>query len=321
MNSKRFVFPLALALLAMPLPAAAGGAANDAAAEALFAEAKTLKQAGDYRGALTKLLESHKLAPSVGAALNIGDCYERLDQLASAWASFKDAESIARTRGDSARESEAVRRAEALAPRLAKLAINVPPAARVPGFELRRDGTVIGEGQWGSALPVDVGQHTVEATAPGRKPWSTVVRVETNGSSTSIEVPALDAVLPNDKPARNAPASFWTGQRIAGTAVGATGLVSLGIGGVFAVVTASKNAESKLNCSPSDPNFCNDTGVAVRNEARRAAAVSTATTIIGAVAVAGGVVLVATGGSSKVQSGVQASVHVRLGGLEVRGRF
>jgi hypothetical protein len=290
MSSKRFVLPLALALLAMPLPAAAGGATNDAAAEALFAEAKTLKQAGDYRGALTKLLESHKLAPSVGAALNIGDCYERLDQLASAWASFKDAESIARTRGDSAREAEAVRRAEALAPRLSKLAINVPPAARVPGFELRRDGTLIGAGQWGSALPVDVGQHTIEATAPGRKAWSTVVRVETNGAATSIEVPVLD---PAPVVVESAPPQFWTSRRIAGAAVGGVGVVGLLTGAIFGGLTLAKASSSKAHCqSESDGLVCDDMGLALRSDGRTFAKASDVALVVGGVATAVGIGLV-----------------------------
>jgi hypothetical protein len=135
--------------------------------------------------------------------------------------------------GNSARQAEAARRAALLAPRLAKLTIAVPPGARVPELEVRRDDSTVGEGTWGASLPADSGPHTVIASAPGYKPWSTVVRIETDGATVSVEVPPLEklpekppepAALGPAAPPPPPPAPFvWSAQRIAGIAVGMGG--------------------------------------------------------------------------------------------------
>ena len=59
-------------------------------------------------------------------------------------------------------------RAGALAPKLTKLAINVPAAAQLPGLVVKRNGTVVREGQWGTGVPVDQGPQSIEVSAPGK---------------------------------------------------------------------------------------------------------------------------------------------------------
>ncbi|APR86231.1 Hypothetical protein A7982_11580 [Minicystis rosea] len=242
--------------------------------------------------------------------LNLGNCYEKLGKLASAWGAFKEAEVMARNLNDADREQEANRRAQAIAPQLARLAINVPPVTRVPGFELRRDGAVIGEGQWGSAMPVDAGLHTIEARAPGRKPWSTWVRIETNGSSTMLEAPPLEA-LPADTSAATQPVAFWGPQRIAGAALGGAGLVPLVVGAIFAAKAASKNGNSLPHCLPNDITKCDMTGVALRNEAFDAAKISTITFITGGVMAAAGIVIALTAPSAAPRKTVGAALRVQ----------
>ena len=304
------------AVLATASPSFAEGAADEALASTLFKEGRALMEAGDYARACPKFVEAQRLHAATGTALNVGDCFEKTGKLATAWGAFKAAEVLARKNGDAARQAEAARRAELLSPRLPKLAIVVPPAARVPGFELKRDGAVVGEGQWGSSLPVDVGAHTIEASAPGRKAWSTVVRVETDGSTASVEVPVLDveAVMAAQRP-------FWSAQRVAGLVVGSVGLAGFGLAGGSAAHAASRNSESKQNCSPTDPNFCSEVGLSLRSDAKTAASVSTAATIIGAVALAGGAVIFLTAPARGPAEADRVAVVVRLGGVAVQGRF
>jgi serine/threonine-protein kinase len=292
--------------------------ADQAAAEVLFNEAKQLSATGRYELACPKFVESQRLDPTAGTLLNVGNCYERLGKLASAWGAFKEAEMMARNAGDTARGAEAVRRAEALAPRLPKLVIVVPPAARVPGFEVTRDGALVGEGQWGSALPVDAGEHAVEVSAPGRQRWTTKVQVPPSGASVTVNVPDL---LPEN--VKNPPAggAAWGAQRIAGVTVGAAGVVGLIMGALFGAQAISKNKDSKQNCSPTDPNFCNDTGVAVRFEAQKWASASTAGIVIGGAALAGGIVLFATAPSAKQPDAARIEIAPRLGGLTLQGSF
>src|SRR5260370_1353428 len=69
--------PLAV-LLAMASPAFAAGAADSAAAEALFPEATQLIAAGDFEHACPKLAESHPLAPGGSPAVEAtGPGYRR----------------------------------------------------------------------------------------------------------------------------------------------------------------------------------------------------------------------------------------------------
>src|ERR1700734_2400394 len=184
---------LTSSLLASP-PAVADSAADKAAADALFDQGKQLMAAGRYAEACPKLEESQRLDPALGTQLNLADCFEHSGKSASAWGLFNAVARAAENRGDKDRAAEAARRAALLAPTLQKLAIVVPPATRIPGLEVRKDGALVGEGQYGSSLPADPGAHTVEASAPGHKAWSTVVRVETTGGSASVEIPPLDVL-------------------------------------------------------------------------------------------------------------------------------
>jgi hypothetical protein len=334
MRTHRFVLPLT-ALLAMASPAWAASAEDQAAAEALFQDAKKLAAAGDFATACPKFAESQRLDPGSGTALHLAACYEKQDKLASAWATFREAEMMARNTNNSVRQTEAARRAELLAPRLAKLTIVVSPGARVPGFVLRRDGSEVGEGQWGSSLPTDTGQHTVEATAPGYKAWSTVLRIERDGSAASIEVPALDklpaeaatppAALPPPAPV---PPFAWTPQRIVGVTLGVAGVAGLGVGAAVGLVAMNKaNALKSGGQCNADLSACSSTGLTLRQDVQTFAHGSTAGFVIGGAALAAGVVLFATAGTGDVKAPQASGARVIVGpvagrdmtGLLVRG--
>jgi hypothetical protein len=293
MKPHRVVLPLAAAWL-LSHPALATSAADQAAAEALFTEAKKLVAAGDFEHACPKFAESNRLDPGSGTLLNLGACYEKVGKLASAWGAFNEAAVTARNAGDSGRQEEAARRAAALAPRVPKLTIVVSPMAHVAGFELRRDDEVVGEGQWGSPIPTDPGQHNIQATAPGYKPWSAVVRVETAAPATSVEIPPLEK-LPTDA-TPGAHGFVWTTQRTAGVAMGAVGVAGLAIGGILGGVTLSKTSalRSGGHCN-ADLTGCDATGLSLRQDAKTMATASTAGLVAGAAALGVGVVVFATG--------------------------
>src|SRR5262249_46489062 len=148
-------------LLAAASPVQAeASAADKAAAEALFVEAKKLLADGRAAEACPKLAESQRLNPGLGTMLNLADCYEKVGKTASAWGLFNDLQASARREGDTrGYEVEGARRAMLLEPKLSKLIVKVPPGGQVPGLAVRRDGQVMGEGLMGSAVPVDPGDH------------------------------------------------------------------------------------------------------------------------------------------------------------------
>jgi len=314
----------AAAVLALASPARAGGPADEATATALFQEGKALVAAGKFEQACPKFQEAHRLSPTAGTVLTLGDCLEHLGKLATAWGAFNEAELMARGHNDGDREREAGRRAALLTPKLTKLVIVVPPAARVPGFELRRDGELVGEGQWGSELPVDPGWHKIEATATGRKPWSTSVRVETMGTAAALDVPVLE-VLPADTTEVVPPPAFWSGQRIAGVAVGAAGAASLVVSAIFTAQMRSKNSDSKAYCLPTDPDTCYPQGVALRNQALDASHVATGTFIGGSIAAATGLIVFLTAPRAPSPKSATARVVPVVGpgaaGIHVQGAW
>ena len=180
---------------------------DPAAAQALFTEAKKLMSAGKYADACPKLEESERSSPAIGTKFNLADCYEHTGRMASAWAEFLSVASAAKNANQGAREKAARDRAKALEPKLSRIAIVVPDASAVTGLEVKRDDDVVGSGQWGEALPVDPGQHTLTARAPGKRPWKTIVEVAGAGGAAKVIVPPLDdEPAPAPAPVRAAPA-------------------------------------------------------------------------------------------------------------------
>jgi hypothetical protein len=279
-------------------PARAQNAGDDAAGIALFNDAKSDAARGDWAAACPKFAEAERLHPAAAILLNLAECYEHVNRLASAWGAWKDAEIMARNAHDAKREQVAIERGQAIAPKLAKLAIVVPPATRVPGLEVRKDEVVVGEGQYGASLPADVGQHTVGARAPGHKPWSTVVRIETNGAAASVEIPALEDAPP-EAPAGSGAAPALGPQRIAGISVVAAGVVALGVATGFGVEAIQKNDASKAQCLPNAPSMCFQAGADLRLSAGRAADASTALVVAGGLTVAAGLTVFFTAPSSR----------------------
>jgi hypothetical protein len=198
------VLAVALGLFA---PGVAHAADDPAGAQALFNEAKKLVAAGKYAEACPKLEESQRLAPAVGTKFNLSDCYEHTGKLASAWAGFLSVAAASKNANQGQREKAARDRAAAIEPKLSRLAVGVPDAARVVGLEVRRDGEAIGEAEWGESMPVDPGEHTITATAPGKRPWKGIVEVTGAASLAKMLVPPLDDEPPPPAPVATEPSS------------------------------------------------------------------------------------------------------------------
>jgi hypothetical protein len=310
-----------------------GGAA---AAESLFQEARKLMDAKRYSEACPKLVASQKIAPAVGTLLNLADCYERAGQLASAWARFHEAIALAQRLGRPDREKTARERADKLEPRLIKLTI-VSPEKNV---DVKLDGNVLDAAALGTAVPVDPGKHAIEATAKGKKAFTTTVDVSDRARSPSVEIPALD-VDPEASPSKNGSGSGsgssgdtkaaeeQTGaggtQRIVSYAALGLGGVGVVIGVIFGLRTSSIWNDAKTHCTGLE---CDRTGVTLATDAKNAGTVSTISFVAGGVLLAGGAVLFFTApkgsarsSSSGKQSEPRLGVGVGLGSMTLEGRF
>jgi serine/threonine-protein kinase len=297
--------------------------ADKAASAAVFADAKALVADGHFAEACPKFAEAQRLYPTSGTLLNLGDCYERSTppRTASAWGAFKQAEVMARNAGDTARQEEGGRRAQVLEAALSRVTIVPAPAARIPGLEVKWDGKSVGEGLWGTAFPVDAGEHALEANAPGKRSWTRKLVVQPNGGTVPLGIPELPpaplAAAPG--PAVGAPEASWSTQRYVGLGIGAVGIVGGIVGGIFGAKAAGKNSDSLPHCLPDDIKHCDPTGIALRNDAFSAAEVSTILFIASGVAVTAGTItfLAAPAGTAKIQPVVGAG----FGGLTLHGTW
>ncbi|MBX3188898.1 MAG: hypothetical protein KF819_17900 [Labilithrix sp.] len=295
--------PLALAaLLTACLVSPLAHAQDKANAEALFQKGRKLFDEKNYAEACPSFAESYRLDPVSGALLALAACHEAEGKLATAWAEYVDVVGRARREGKEDRATAARERAASLEPKLAKITISVTrEAAAIQGLELRRDGFVVGAGSLGAPLPVDRGEHVIQASAPGRKLFVARVTVD-DGAATTVSIPALEpaseaAPTPAD-PAATAPvpaSERGSPLRTAGLVTGAAGLVALGFGTYFGVTAIAKNNESNVNCNG---DVCNPTGKVARLDALNAGNTSTVLFVVGSLLAAGGVALYIVGGSS-----------------------
>jgi hypothetical protein len=272
-------------------------ATNAALAEKLFEDARQLMAQQKYGEACAKLAESERLDPGVGTLLNLGECYEKSGKVASAWATYREAEGAAAREGQKKRASFAGSRARALAPDLSYLVVETasPPA----GLTIRCDGKAIGGTSLGTPMPFDAGTHHVEAQAPGRRPWSTSVELAVK-STIRVAIPDLEVapeppdsarVPPVEKspPPPDPASSSGTAQRVTGVALGVVGLVGVGVGSYFGLRAKDLHDDAESNhCTPVS---CTQLGANLTSDARENATLSTVAFSVGAAALAAGVIL------------------------------
>jgi len=288
------VSAMSLVSLLLVAPSAWGeprDAGAAAAAQKLFEEGRALMNEGRTAEACPKLAASQRLDPGAGTLLNLGECYEKTDKLASAWATYREAEAVAQRAGQKERATHCGARAQALFQKLSYLTIHV--ASHVPGLSIRRNGDVVPEVTLATAIPVDGGAHVIEASAPGRRPWKQVVQVRSSGEQAKIAVPELAQVSgPTEAGAGATREPSSNLQRTIGWATVGVGAAVFGTGLVFGAIAKSHNDEANDgHCTAVD---CDARGVALLRDAKDASTVSTVLVLGGAAVAVTGVVLVLT---------------------------
>jgi serine/threonine-protein kinase len=317
-----------------PGRALAQDASNQAAAQALFDQARQLMADSKFAEACPKLVESERLDPGAGTLLNLGHCYEKNGQTASAWVTFKDAAAAADLKHRADWSARARERAQALEPTLSKLTIDVPVEARVSGLQLRRDGVEVGAAIWGTPIPTDPGDHAIEAAAPAKKTWTTTVKVGPNADQAHVAVPVLEdepaptpvvaapvaippapAIPPPPTTPPPPPQPDGSTQRTIGLVAGGVGIVGIAVGSIFGVMALSSESSSKSLCPTS---ACTSAAaVSDNSSASSQATVSTVAMIAGAAVLVGGVVIYFTAPKAKTSNATALRVMPAVGAGEV----
>ncbi|HEY2516138.1 MAG TPA: hypothetical protein VGI39_34945, partial [Polyangiaceae bacterium] len=159
---------LLLALAPMAFPSVAH-ADDRAAARTMFDEGRRLMKAGKVAEACAKFEASSHLTQTAGVRLNLAVCWAKQGRTASAWGMYDEARALAERSGDTAAIEVADKGKAELGPKLSKLVVTV--ATGTPGIEVTRDGEPVPAGAYGMGVPVDPGEHRIEAHAAGRKAW------------------------------------------------------------------------------------------------------------------------------------------------------
>jgi hypothetical protein len=312
---RRGALGVTLALLLWPVVGAAAPSASDRTmAQSLFEEARRLMTAKDYAAACPKLLESNRLDPSGGTLLNLALCREHEGKLATAWAHFKQALSVAKRDARPDRAQAAEEHLKALEGRVPSIKLAV--ASPQPSEEVLVDGESVGSAAWGTSMALDPGEHRVSARVPGHPEWTLTFDLPA-GQSITIEVPAFPAAANTGTEAQAtlpepaAPAESG-GKKTLGFVIAGAGVVALGVGSYFGLEALGKQAKSDRLC-PTHAT-CSDEGVRFSEQANSSAWVANIGIGVGLVGVLAGTYLVLSAPSSEAGSTVAAGPVLRVAG-------
>ncbi len=328
---------------------------DKAAADALFDAARDLMKQQRYAEACPKFADSERLDPGTGTLLNLGRCYALNGQTASAWTTYREAAARARAEGQAEREALAREEAAKLEPKLTRVVIQVSEEARAAGVTVLRDGEELPKTLWGVPTPMDPGEHTMEATAPGKAPRTATFRVEGEGATVSVVVPPLSdrtpapptdpspvapvvapASVPTPQnaaaqPTDSRPASHSTDagstQKILGYAAGGLGVAGVVVGALIARQGLAQNQDAEdicrgieTMCPPEDIAHHDDLTRTAKNNFTRA---TIAFGVGGALLATGAILLLTAGPGTEQPAQTALSAWAGPGGgcVQVSGSF
>ncbi len=274
-------------------------ASTTGAATVLFDEGVALMEKGQFAEACPKLSRSQELSPNGGTLLALAECYEKTGKTASAWVAYKEAAVRANAAKRAAAEKSALAAAKRLAPNVSHMVVKV--TNEVEGLTITRDGRSLTRAEWDLSLPIDPGEHRIEASAVGHRSWSSTFDVGTAGTTREVVIPALErapAAVPPTRPEprpERPPAAASSDeppsgvQRTVGLVTGAIGLVGIGVGSYFGLRAMEKNDEASEHCR--SDTACDDVGLRLDEEGRDAGLASTVAFASGGALVAIGAIL------------------------------
>ncbi|HKO48295.1 MAG TPA: PEGA domain-containing protein [Polyangiaceae bacterium] len=205
-------------------------------------------RSGDVAAACAKYQASYTLDPQLGTLLHLGSCEEQLARLASAWSAFRDAADWAKKINDK-RFALAEERAKKLEPRLSRLQLTLPDDLP-PGTTIERNGKILPQTVFRSAMPLDLGRYEITVSASGYQTWRGTIELSKEGQVLSLAIPTLQEVrdaasseappVPQEKPEPSLWARKWPAFAAGGVAI-AGGVVW----GVFGALSIRAKADAQ----------------------------------------------------------------------------
>lgn len=170
-RARRDVAAVALVAAALvagaPTPARAQSASDLAAARDLFAKAEKDEAKHDYAAALDALRRAGAIKMTPGIRFHIALCEENTGDIVKALADYVAAQEHARAENNQDVLDVVGDAIEQLRPRVPTVKIVVPDDVGSHA-RVKLDGKDVPPSGWGVVIPLEVGPHVVEASAPGR---------------------------------------------------------------------------------------------------------------------------------------------------------
>ena len=307
-SRRRAALTVTTVVLAAALVGPSARADDQTLAQTLFDEAVKLMDQHRFAEACPKLAESQRLDPGGGTLIDLGICREGEGKLASAWAAYNEALSQAIQDNRRERENSARHHVEELEGKLAKLAIDLSEGARhTDQIEIRLDGTAVRQAAWGVLSPIDRGEHAIVVTAPGKREFHTSVNVLEDGSVQHVTIPPLEAAPVVASPEHGG-TTRSSGQVVVGWVTAGLGVAVLGVGAVTGILAINDRQQSNSLCTfPGGQ--CTQQGFDLNEQAKTFAWISDFGVGIGAAAILGGILLVATAPKASVRIVPTVGVH------------
>jgi len=273
---------VALGLLAMSGPAKAQSSA--AAAVALFDEGRAALQRGELDLACAKFKESNRLGPAIGTAFNLANCEEQRGRLATAWVLFRQV--VGQMKPDDPRLQVANERIASLEKRVPRVIFaadqGTPKGTRVRVNELELESA-----SFGSAIPLDPGEHQAVIRSPGMAPRTVTFTLNPGETTTLTLNPPAPARQSSHEAASSTPPDASADNRILGVKrsdalliTGGVGAAGLAIGIITGLVGLSAESKGNLQCSEATKT-CSQEGYDANQRAKSMAVVSTVGFVVG----------------------------------------
>jgi hypothetical protein len=241
---------LAGALVMAPRSARAEASASEKKlAKEMMTEAIADEKAGKCADALGVLRQVIQIHESGDALLHLGECLAKTGKLVEALKTWEHAEDVARGDKDKATQQALLPKLAALRARIPAVALQIPPDAKAAKIKI--DGQAVEPSRASVPIPLDPGEHTIDATAEGSVAFSTKVTLaEKESKVVVVALPSLTA------PPVEAPPSRGGGVPLGTWIAGGVG-VALAVGGVVAFASAGSAASDgaaqcakKASCDP-----------------------------------------------------------------------
>jgi hypothetical protein len=283
-----FAIMLTMLLSVAPVCAQQRGEETDRETQRRFDEGRKLLAAKRYEEAMQVFQRINADHPSVGALFNIAETQERLAHPVGAWASYREAEQLARSKNDP-RADTAAARAGVVEAYLPRIVVTDPPSDLVVTMK-----DPIPRSEWNGPLRRGPGEYDLTARASCKTTYTAHIVIRDEARQADVVLPALGD---DPKCAPPPPPPPHNTQRTIGYATGGAGIAVVAAGFVFGALALGTKSDlddacggSYRGCQTSNRAHTD----ALNSTARSQGTWSTIGITAGLALLAGGVVLILT---------------------------